>query len=123
MLRSIILLSGPEHMKIEALTAVARCSSGLILTRNKLLGGVGIMGSIISKLSHETQAIWFPYWGRTSEEDEIKAFRRWLAIKETAAEILRNHKMAAALFKAGDSEPSKSKATYADNDFKNQIPR
>ena len=45
--------------------------------------------------------------GKTPEEDECKAFKKWLAIRERAEEIFKHHKLVAAWFKAGKDETSR----------------
>ena len=56
-----------------------------------MLGSKGIIESLISKLGEETQRSWILYLGNTLEEDECKAFRKWIAIKERVAEIFKHH--------------------------------
>lgn len=111
-LRETSLPCGPKHKKIEALAAaiaVARCSSGMILTRNEVLGGKSIIESLINKLGEETQMSW--YLGNLWEEDEGEALSKWLAVEVRAAKIFNHYKLMAAWFKASEDETSKCKTT------------
>ena len=67
---------------------------------NGMLGGDGIIGSMVSKLDEETQSRWFLYLGEESGREEQEAFNIWLTIDVRAAEIYRQRKMAEAWFRA-----------------------
>ena len=44
------------------------------------------------KIEQGTQMSWFLYWQNLLEEDERKAFGKWLVIEDRAAKILQYHK-------------------------------
>ena len=100
-LRECSFLCGPIHRKIEVLAAAvafARCSLGIIFTCNKCA---------TESKSTSLSMSWFLYFLNMSEEDQCKAFRKWLAMDKRAAELFKHQKLAAAWFKAGKDETSR----------------
>ena len=74
----------------------------------------GIIGSLVSKLGDKMQSRWFLYLGEALGKEEREAFSRWLAIEVRAAEIYRNHKMAAEWFGVSKNCPSEVAASCED---------
>ena len=64
-----------------------------------MLGGEGIIGSMVSKLGEETQSSGFPYFGEALAKEVREAFKRCLTIEDRAAEIFWYQKMAEAWFR------------------------